>query len=193
MSSPVQVIWRAAAVVAITSGVVAGAALLPSLPPPSVIPAPSPAPAALPAAASSAPSTRNLFLAPPGIRSDRNVTAPGSPPGISGPMTSIPQSPLAPPGFFPSPPPLPSSVSPLPLPGFPNAGSRRPVVEHPEVLGVLAGNDPQVILAQGGDVVVAALGERTRWGTVLAIRPGGVVLATSSGKVTLRVYLSGVR
>lgn len=192
MAGPVQVIWRVAAVVAIASGVVAGTALLPSPPPPSVIPAATPAPA-LPAAASNAPSTRNLFLAPPGIRVERNVTALGFPPGIPGPMSSIPQSPLVPPGLFPPPPPLPSGVSPPPLPGFPNAGSRRPVVEHPEVLGVLAGNDPQVILAQGDDVVVARLGERTKWGIVLAIRPGGVVLGTSSGKVTLRVDLSGVR
>lgn len=193
MSGSVQVVWRAAAVVALASGVVAGAALLPSLPAPSVSPAPTPVPAALPAATSSAPSTRNLFLAPPGIRTERSITAPGFPPGIPGPMPSIPQGPLAPPGLFPPPPPLPSGVSLPPPPGLPNAGPRRPVVENPEVLGVLAGNDPQVILAQGDDVVVARLGERTRWGIVLVIRPEGVVLGTSSGEVTLRVYLSGVR
>jgi hypothetical protein len=96
---------------------------------------------------------------------------------------------------------LPTPGTPQPGVGFapggakpPGAAGRTAPPARPEALGVVAGADPQAILAHRGQVVVARVGERTPWGLLVEVREGAAVLRTADGKtVVIRVEMEGVR
>jgi hypothetical protein len=61
-------------------------------------------------------------------------------------------------------------------------------------VGVVAGTDPQAILAHRGRIVVARVGERTPWGVLVEVREGAAVLRTPDRTlVVMSVHLEGVK
>lgn len=145
----------------------------------------------------------NLFLAPEQVRRARGQQ--GSKPTSQG-STGTPRVPseLLPPPPLVGLPSVPPSLSAKPPEGgkqspkaaSPGASSERgksEKVERPELVGIVGGRNPQVILELAGRIVVARLGEQTPWGKVISAGDGEAVLRTKSGKMTLRVYIEGVK
>jgi hypothetical protein len=132
---------------------------------------------------------RNIFLEPPQAMAregskGRAPSAGGG--GASGgsplPLPPVPEA-LGPGAALPPPP----GAVPVPK----GAGGAGQAGSPPAVIGLVLGPTPEAVLASGTSRTIVAPGARTPWGTVVAVTRAGVVLATGSGRVTLRVAPRG--